>query len=568
MTRFWIACAAGLATVLCIAGLVRGADFDSLCKDIERTARSGNVSDRSDRSKAVRKLGSFKSLASTKILVQCLGDPLPQIRKEALKALANLSRSPDRGPSLQHICHAGLFDRRNELRREHAAEALGRIGDPSAASSLLKCFKSDRSVKVRARAAEALGLVKAHEAVKALARALTKADDAAAEAALALGRLGATERIEALQKTASTNRHWRARAYALDALVLLKAPCLGTVCAERLDRDRAFQPRIAVCDALCAVADLTEEGNGREAALALLKKALEDKAWQVRVAAVEATLSLWDRACIDILVNLLPRVQGGRVMVDTAKALSFYVGRDLGCFPESYAGWWASNKANYKLPDGPKRNRWGGYVLDRKAGTHKGGGKKATVSSFFSMPIFSRSFAFLFDLSGSMKNGSLGRNQGVPKIEIARDQFDICVKKLAPQGRFNVYVYREENKWPVKTYMESFQKDLVPATSFVKAQARQWVRGAAVKGRGPFYDGLVKVTDNEKIDTVYLLADGSPSSGTYVCKVDFIEGWVRENRFRRVMVCTVLVGSSGINVDLMKWLAEVTGGFYVHYKGS
>ena len=96
----------------------------------------------------------------------------------------------------------------------------------------------------------------------------------------------------------------------------------------------------------------------------------------------------------------------------------------------------------------------------------------------------------------------------------------------------------------------------------------RWVRAAEVRGRGPFFDGLVSVTENSRIDTVYLLADGKPSSGSHTDKYAFIEAWVRENRFRKVMVCPVLIGSAGIVMKLMKMLAEVTGGFYVHYKGE
>jgi hypothetical protein len=167
-----------------------------------------------------------------------------------------------------------------------------------------------------------------------------------------------------------------------------------------------------------------------------------------------------------------------------------------------------------------------------------------------------------------MENGSLGRNRGRPKIEIAKEHFIRCAEKLDKNSRFNCYIYREEQKWPIKLTMESFQRKLVPAAPFNRTLAIRWIQAAEVKGRGPFYDGLSQVTDNGAVDTVYLLADGSPSSGSYVGKYDFIEAWVRENRFKRVMVCPVLIGSSGVNIGLMKMLAEVTSGFYVHYKGE
>ncbi len=539
--------------------------IEEIRKDLERTGKSGYVSDQRERERAVRKLGSLNSLEAARLLVECLGDPLPQIRAIAAKMLGRMKGSLEYPAIVEYTAKAGLCDYACEERRLHAAAALGLMRAGPAADQLVRAYGSDNSPRVRAAAARALGLAGAGGCAKALQQGLSRGDESAGQAALALGRLSCRDAAEPLARAALAGRHWTARAHAIDALSMLKSPDLGAVCRECIGKEKDFRPRIAAVEALASVREMPDgEASGREFALQLLEKALSDKAWQVAAAAVETAIEMWDPKCIDILVAFLPKAEGSRLIIDAARALELYLGKDMGYISQSWTGWWSSNRGNFKL--GSKPGRDGGRNLDKGSGAS--GEKGPTEGEFFSIPIFSRSFAFLFDFSGSMSFGSLGKDRGVPKIDIARNRFDECARKIGWKSFFNIYICREDFKWPIKRWMESFQNDLVPASPAIKSAASKWVHEAEVKGRGPFYDGLVQVTENPRIDTVFLLADGTPSSGTYVDREDFLEAWVAENRFRRVMVCPVMIGSSGTNAGLMKALAQATGGFYMHHKGE
>ncbi len=559
--------AAALLLLLSLSSPARADSIEDLRKTLERTAKSGYVSDQRERERAVRRLGDLGSLGAAELLAECLGDPLPQIRNMSARALGSMSKSRDRDAAADCVARRALWDRQSEERRIHAARALGLMGSAGSQEHLRRVFAHDPSAAVRAEAARALGLLGDQGAADVLAKGLSRNDESAGQAALALGRLGAAGSAAALRKAAAAGAHWTARAHAIDALALLGSRDLGAACIECLGRDRDFRPRIAAVEALAAAAAM-EEGPSSGAAFAVsaLARALEDRAWQVCAAAVETSVGVWDVRCVDMLVEFLRRAEGSRLMVDAVGALTVYLGRDMGYFHQSWKGWWESNRAGFKLGPRPERGALGVFECGKSSGEPPE--KKPTQSEFFSMPVFSRSFAFLFDFSGSMSFGSLGRDRGVPKIKIARERFEQCVAKLGQDARFNVYIYREDFKWPVKRWMEAFQNDLVPAVPVYRGLASMWVREAEVKGRGPFYDGLVLVTENPRIDTVFLLADGEPSSGSHTEKDDFVEAWSAENRFRKVMICPVVIGSSGTNVGLMKDLARSTGGFYMHHKGE
>lgn len=60
-----------------------------------------------------------------------------------------------------------------------------------------------------------------------------------------------------------------------------------------------------------------------------------------------------------------------------------------------------------------------------------------------------------------------------------------------------------------------------------------------------------------------LLSDGVPSMGTYDRGFRLLDEFVRANRFRRVAVDTVLVGTKGADREFMADLADATGGRFM-----
>jgi beta-lactamase regulating signal transducer with metallopeptidase domain len=103
--------------------------------------------------------------------------------------------------------------------REHAAAALGRLGDDDAVPSLVDALEDD-DPSVREHVATALGNLGDQRAVAPLADALLHDKNARVRehAASALGQLGGTEAVEALAEALRTDREPRVRAHAAEAL--------------------------------------------------------------------------------------------------------------------------------------------------------------------------------------------------------------------------------------------------------------------------------------------------------------------------------------------------------------
>ncbi len=105
--------------------------------------------------------------------------------------------------------------------REHAAEELGKLGDPAAVKDLLALLK-DRKEGVREQAADALGLLGSAQAIPALVEAVRGQDDewVRMRMARALVRLGSRDGIPVLLDLAKDGEARKVREEALQALLL------------------------------------------------------------------------------------------------------------------------------------------------------------------------------------------------------------------------------------------------------------------------------------------------------------------------------------------------------------
>ncbi|MCK5579287.1 MAG: hypothetical protein KAI63_07175, partial [Planctomycetes bacterium] len=77
------------------------------------------------------------------------------------------------------------------------------------------------------------------------------------------------------------------------------------------------------------------------------------------------------------------------------------------------------------------------------------------------------------------------------------------------------------------------------------------------------YDALMEAFQEEKVDTIFILSDGKPTYGKYVYKKNFLENLKKNNRYRKIVVHTVLTGRTGTEAKFMKDIAEVTGGMFM-----
>ena len=93
-------------------------------------------------------------------------------------------------------------------------------------------------------------------------------------------------------------------------------------------------------------------------------------------------------------------------------------------------------------------------------------------------------------------------------------------------------------------------------------KATRWLADEEPKGWGAFYDALAALAAEEEVDTVYFLTDGRPSRGTYDRPHRLLEAFGRLNRFRRLVVHTVLVGRERADRAFLRDLAAATGGLF------
>jgi HEAT repeat protein/beta-lactamase regulating signal transducer with metallopeptidase domain len=205
-------------------------------------------------------------------LVEALNDSSPEVRQQAVHALANIRTEKAFEPMLR-----ALKDSDADV-RQHAAQALGQMGDPRAVDPLLRALE-DSNADVRAEAACALGELGAKQASGALARALKDATvDVRAQAARALGQLGDPS-VTAALSAAIADANAEVRQQVLRALGELRASGAATAITQAL-KDSIPDVRAEAARALGEI--------GSPAAIEALSQAMRDVNVEVRQQVIQA----------------------------------------------------------------------------------------------------------------------------------------------------------------------------------------------------------------------------------------------------------------------------------------
>jgi len=301
-----------------VPGIEYRRDPDSV--ELIETLRRG---DADTRARAVRAMGRIQSAAYTEPIVEVLTDPDAEVRRAAWFALGQLGLA--RGIELPPSAVAAALDALDSSSPETvalAAEALGKLADPSATERLVALLEhADPAVRVEAaHALLRLRFVPTWRgdvdeppplpatAVEALAGALTDEDARVREAAAhALSRYGEPAAAAALAAVADDPDPW-VRLFAVrgvgradardqaqpitwgfdDPDLHVRAETVSSMAAlgeaarvpPALDADPSFHVRAAVAAAMAGLAD--------EASLARLRRLAGDASPTVRGAAVRA----------------------------------------------------------------------------------------------------------------------------------------------------------------------------------------------------------------------------------------------------------------------------------------
>jgi len=527
------------AILLAVLGLPAVADEIG---DLERQAKDRAYGAYWDRTKAFGKLAKIGSAKAAEIVLPNCGDEESAVREYAGLAVADFTEQP----AIDWLA-ANAPNLKSGEGRATAFWGFGVSGREGYLPALEKAASSDRDPAARAAAVRAIGSFGSKAKDEVLVLALKdSAPQVREEAALALADRKTSAAAEPLVKLMS-DAAWQPHAAALYAL----ATCASDRFKEALpkaQKDKAYQVRLAACEAAYSVG--AEDGFGAAAV------ALEDDAWQVRVAAIGVLEQVWEVRCIEPLINRLAK-EKGRLRYDITMALRAMTGREIGYSAKDWALWWASAKADFKMGPKPK---------DRKFEIPKNAGSEAT---FYDVPILSDRIGFTIDFSGSMqteeenKDDGSREQKGKWKIEIALDEFSKTVKALKPEVRLNLVIMSSE---AVVQKLRAFAKKLVPADPRTQATIIGWARDADKKlsdikrGRGDMWDAAMDLYADEEVDTIFILSDGKPSYGACIDDAHFLAELGRANRYRKIMIHTVLTGTKGTDKKFMESIARQSGG--------
>jgi HEAT repeat protein len=475
------------------------------------------------REKAIRSLGGIGSEGSTRALEELFEDPYAHIRDEAVSALIRLKRKSrgERGGSIQLLGDYLKRRSRAETRR-HIATALGLIGDPMAVPFLVDALRREKDLRALEAIARALSRIGPDDRTfEALAGKAARYPKGRAVCLDALGRLpNSAEAVQAY----SGDPDDAVRAAVVDALVRRKRPILPD-----LEIDDRVDVRLGI-----ALADSLRSPGDRALARSRAAALLRHPSWRVRAATLAAIESLRDATLLHDVVELLAR-ERGRLRHDAWSLLRRLTGKDI---PPDAGQWRAILPLAELAPPGSDP------------------GPPAKTRAYFGMPVVSENIAFVFDVSGSMRDDG--------KIETARERFRRTALELGPEQRYDLFVLRYLLEYPPRPGLE---RAFGALTAGKAERAAAWLDKHPAKGAGAIFDALSAAITDDEVDTIYLLSDGVPSFGTVKRDYRVLQEVRRLNRWRRVVIHTILLGEKGTDRRFMKELAALTGGQAVDGKG-
>lgn len=374
------------------------------------------------------------------------------------------------------------------------------------------------------------------EALQKLARSRDKA--LALPALRGLGRSGSRSVEEALRR-AYRSRDPQVRLNALQSLHKL----LGgeESWKEELRSIYAKAKGPAKILAIDLLAELQDQGFLPE-----IYKLFDHKDWVVRAAAYDYCRRVRSLDSVDPLIARFDKERGRMKedLEDALKAITSY--RMLGS--KRWRDWWKEEKGRFKMPPlavaVPKRS--------------KPSGAARTVSSFFNIPLVSTRVVFVLDISGSMSSpigtqssGGAGRT----RLDEAKKQLQRVVEGIPDRALFNLIYFDT----PVNVFQDKVQR----ASRRSRAEALRSIAKLEPRGGTNIHDALEKAFEDPKIDTIYLLSDGSPSAGKITdpqLLADTVRDW---NRSRKIRIHTIAIGSKS---KLMERLADESGGEHSHVR--
>lgn len=183
--------------------------------------------------------------------------------------------------------------------------------------------------------------------------------------------------------------------------------------------------------------------------------------------------------------------------------------------------------------------------------------REMSTTEFFGLRIESTRVIFILDVSGSMDfltRGEFLGEKGVPRIDPARRELDRCLAGLGKDAFFNMIFFSDQ--------VTPWQDQVAQVTPEAIADAKEFLERVRPLGGTNVYGALERAFEDPEVDTIFLLSDGEPSVGAVIDPFGIRSEVADWNRNRGVIINSIAVGAE---LDLLRWLAEDTGGTYVEF---
>ena len=388
-----------------------------------------------------------------------------------------------------------------------------------------------------------------------------------------LGSFKSDETVKELTAELAKNAAPAKRAGIAEALGRLSHATIPPALAEVAHKDAEPPVRVAALDALREL----KADEGAPAAI----EGLKHEFWQVRSAAAALLRALKARTGVEPLVDALTKADG-RLRAEFNDALAAITGVDKHGDPAAWKAWLEANRA--AVLDGS--------YLPRPE--EAAGGGPSGKTTFYGIPVESKSVIFILDRSGSMLEPSewevpqeVATGPGAPgvdvkktgdrKIDIARWQLKRALAMMPDGAEFNLIFYNHE--WTILS-----EKPLKLSTSTRKT-AFEFIDRLEPMGPTNIYDPLEKGLSfaatglmmdkiaKSGVDTIFFLTDGMPNTGQVPRAEDILVKVKELNKSRKVKIHAIGVFSSGrgpqtamseseLGGKFLQKLAEENGGRY------
>jgi HEAT repeat protein len=367
--------------------------------------------------------------------------------------------------------------------------------------------------------------------------------------AFALLDLKTDKQLAGLLKLFKTGSNFYIRGCAAFRLGTIASKEATDALVASLQKENDATMRVALLDAVGGIAK--DNAIVRDCVL----EALKSGEWQVVVAACGALRAAPFKGAAQPLVAALKGMTG-RLRSEINNALKTVTGVDKHGDYEAWKAWWDEHGAEFLE---------GTYVPHPSEQADAKG-----VSAFYGVPVVSTRLVFLIDTSASMqeKPGWLPPDFAASfkgeanRLDVARFELKKIIGQLPNNCEFNIVNFH--------SFLVPYAEKLVRMDSGQRTKALKWIDALPMGDGTHTWDGLEECfrqaggnffvkNASGALDTIYLMSDGVPSSGVQDLK-QFREKIVAMTRFKKIVIHTIAVDPPPGGEDLLKAVAEASGG--------